>query len=100
MYIIYDLSTLSPVNGHPNADQVDGAREEEEEGCWTDDWVTNYYAEVPDKQRLQWTKTACIENPAPERSEERVGDSIHHQQSASCNGVQMELGRQEWLKNL
>ena len=92
-------SSLSPVNGHPNANQVYRARDEEEKGSRPYDRVANDDAQDPNKERLMWTKAARIKDPSPERSEKRVHDTIHHQQGTRCHSAQMELKRQKRLKN-
>ena len=86
-------SSLSPVNGHPNANQVYRARDEEEKGSRPYNWVSNDDAQDPNKERLKWTKAACIKDPPPERSEKRIHDTIHHQQGTRCHSAQMELKR-------
>ena len=85
------------MNSHPNANQVYSFRDEEEKGSRPDDWVANDDAQVPNNERLKWTKAACIKDPSPERSEKCIHDTIHHQQGARCHSVQMELRRQKRL---
>ena len=87
------------MNGHPNANQVYRARDEEEKGSRPYDRVANDDAQDPNKERLMWTKAARIKDPSPERSEKRVHDTIHHQQGTRCHSAQMELKRQKRLKN-
>ena len=81
----------SPVNGHPNANHVDSAGNEEEEGRRAEERVSDNYAEVPDEEGLQGTEIPCIKDPSPERGEKCICQAVHHHQGSSSHGVQVEL---------